>query len=157
LDNYIVLSIQAILAPALGISATALLLLGLSNRYSSLLNRIRILNSEKRKLIIELTEKGEFNYHDNVRYISVSKQIDILFLRCKLNRDSILCLQISIMIFVLTSVLIGFNLFIESKILDFVPIITFVIGMIFVFLGIAFSAKEVQKSYKMILIELKAD
>ena len=37
-------AIQAILAPALGISAVGLLLLGLTNRYSNIVNRIRLLN-----------------------------------------------------------------------------------------------------------------
>jgi hypothetical protein len=37
-------AIQAILAPALGISAVGLLLLGLYNRYSNIINRIRSLN-----------------------------------------------------------------------------------------------------------------
>ena len=42
-------AIQAILAPALGISAVGLLLLALMNRYSTIVNRIRLLNDEKRR------------------------------------------------------------------------------------------------------------
>ena len=51
-------AIQAILAPALGISAVGLLLLGLSNRYSTIVNRIRLLADEKRRITRQLTDSS---------------------------------------------------------------------------------------------------
>ena len=43
-------TIQLILAPGVMINACGLLLLGIGNKFSSVLNRIRILNDEKRRL-----------------------------------------------------------------------------------------------------------
>jgi len=42
-------TIQLMLAPAVMISACGLLLLGISNKYSSITNRLRILNEERRR------------------------------------------------------------------------------------------------------------
>ena len=41
--------IQFMLAPAVMISACGLLLLGINNKYSLVVNRIRLLNEERRK------------------------------------------------------------------------------------------------------------
>ena len=46
----IVQIIQAMLAPGLMISACGLLVLGMNNKYSIVVNRIRLLNEERRKL-----------------------------------------------------------------------------------------------------------
>ena len=46
----IVQLIQGMLAPGLMISACGLLLLGMNNKYSLVVNRIRLLNEEKRKI-----------------------------------------------------------------------------------------------------------
>ena len=48
--NNIVEVIQLMLAPGLMISACGLLLLGVNNKYSLVVNRIRLLNDEKRKI-----------------------------------------------------------------------------------------------------------
>jgi len=49
--NNIVEVIQLMLAPGLMISACGLLLLGVNNKYSLVVNRIRLLNDEKRKIL----------------------------------------------------------------------------------------------------------
>jgi len=50
--NNIVEVIQLMLAPGLMISACGLLLLGINNKYSIVINRIKVLNKEKRKLLV---------------------------------------------------------------------------------------------------------
>ena len=47
----IVQEIQYVLSPAVMVSSSALLLLGLQNKFSSLANRFRALNQEKRVLL----------------------------------------------------------------------------------------------------------
>ena len=48
--GFAVQAIQAILAPAIMVSACGLLLLGLLNRYTVIMARIRALNDERRRL-----------------------------------------------------------------------------------------------------------
>jgi len=150
-------AIQAMLAPAVGISAVGLLLLALMNRYSTLINRIRLLNEEKRRLMKMIAEQDELNYTDQTRYMSVVNQGKELLLRSTSLRNAILSMQSAIGLFVLTSALIGVNMFVTTGALRDAPLITFIIGMIAVFVGILYSATDVIRSLRIVLLEVKAD
>jgi hypothetical protein len=150
-------AIQAMLAPAVGISAVGLLLLALTNRYSTLVNRIRLLNEEKRRLMKLIADQGDLNYTDQTRYMSVVNQGKELLLRSTYLRNAILFMQSAIGLFVLTSVLIGLNMFVTTEALRDAMLITFIIGMIAVFVGILYSAKDVTRSLRSVLLEVKAD
>jgi hypothetical protein len=150
-------AIQAILAPAVGISAVGLLLLGLNNRYSTIINRIRLLNDERRKFVRFIAEGKELSYHDNARYMSVAHQTDRLLIRSRYVRNAILSLQVAVALFVLTSVAIALDLFVDAVSIRLLPLALFIVGMLSVLVGIAFAALEVQKSFSIVLIELKAE
>jgi len=150
-------AIQALLAPAVGISAVGLLLLGLNNRYSIIINRIRLLNEERRRYLRVLSEKDSLEYADNVRFMSISNQSKELLIRSRLVRNAILSMQLSIALFVLTSVTVGISLFISTDLAKTVPLVVFIIGMVSVLVGILFAAGEVHRSYKIILLEVKAE
>ena len=150
-------AIQAILAPALGISAVGLLLLSLSNRYSTIINRIRLLNDERRKFSRQLGEKGDLVYPDNIRFMSVTKQRQELLLRSRYVRNAILSMLAAVGLFVFSSVTIAFNLFVSNDLFRAIPLIIFIIGMISVFIGIVFYGMEVHRSFKIILLEVKGE
>ena len=150
-------AIQALLAPAVGISAVGLLLLGLNNRYSIIINRIRLLNEERRRYLRILSEKDSLEYSDNVRFMSISNQSKELLIRSRLVRNAILSMQLSIALFVLTSVTVGISLFIATDLAKTVPLVVFIIGMVSVLVGILFAAGEVHRSYKIVLLEVKAE
>jgi len=150
-------AIQAILAPAIGISAVGLLLLSLGSRYSTIINRIRLLNDERRKLSRLLSEKGELSYLDNVRFMSITKQREELLIRSRYIRNAILSMQSAVGLFVLSSVIIAVNLFITTDFLQALPLLVFIIGMCSVFAGVVFYAMEVYRSFKIILLEVKAE
>ena len=150
-------AIQAILAPALGISAVGLLLLGLYNRYSNIINRIRSLNEEQRRYAKLIAEDTELSYTDNTRYMSIRSQGKELLARSRYVRNAILSLQLAIGLFVLASVGIAINIFVASEIMKSLPLLVFVAGMLSLFLGVVWAALEVYRSYKIVLLETKAD
>ena len=151
------MTIQAILAPALGIYATGLLLLGLTNRYSSMVNRIRLLNEEKRKYMNFIVEKGELLYIENVRLGSITKQLKDLLYRSRLARNSILSIQSAIILFVLTSVIIGVNIFFSNYFVETLALMLLLTGMLFVLVGILFASWEIYNSYKIAVLEVKVE
>ncbi len=83
--NNIVEVIQLMLAPGLMISACGLLLLGMNNKYSIVVNRIRVLNDEKRKLLV----RSETALWDNVRLESITIQLEELIYRVKLVKRAV--------------------------------------------------------------------
>jgi len=149
--------IQAMLAPGLGISAVGLLLLGFSNRYTALINRIRLLNDEKRRFLKVLAEGRHLEYAENTRYMSVSQQIKELSSRTGLLRNAILSLETAIALFVLASISIGVGFFADSQKVQGVSLVLFLAGMVSVFISMLFAASEVRRSYRIIMIEVHAE
>lgn len=148
--------IQLMLAPGLMISACGLLLLGMNNKYSLIVNRIRLLNDEKRRVVSKISGK-EFNYEETVRIESISMQINKLIFRALLVRNAVLSYTIAVALFVITSLLIGFKFIFELEKLGSLITTLFLIGMISVLAGVLFAAYETIKGYEIIQVEVKLD
>lgn len=147
--------IQLMLAPGLMISACGLLLLGMNNKYSLVVNRIRLLNEERRKYLSK--HDKEFKYEENVRIESLSTQIQSLVVRVRLVRNAVFAYSVAVGIFVLTSLFIGINYLTESDKLDFVIAALFLLGMIAVLLGVIYASYETIKGYGIIRYEVKTE
>src|SRR5512135_788569 len=103
-------AIQLILAPAVMINACGLLLLSISNKFSSVLNRIRALNEEKRKLTLHAADRV-MHPLENQRIESIARQLKGLLERARLVQRSLLCYFTAIGLFIVTSMIIGIDFF----------------------------------------------
>lgn len=148
--------IQLMLAPGLMISACGLLILGMNNKYSLVVNRIRLLNEERRR-VLNKAAQSDFNLEENVRLASISKQLDHLTYRVKLVRNAVFSYTIAVALFVITSLFIGIQYFTDKGSLTFVVTILFLCGMISVLTGVIFAAIETMKGYQIIQLEVKID
>lgn len=148
--------IQLMLAPGLMISACGLLLLGMNNKYSLIVNRIRLLNDEKRRVISKASGK-EFSYEETVRIESISIQIKKLIFRALLVRNAVLSYTFAVALFVTTSLLIGFKFIFDLEKLGSLITALFLIGMLSVLAGVVYAAYEAVKGYEIIELEIKAD
>lgn len=148
--------IQFMLAPAVMISACGLLLLGINNKYSLVVNRIRLLNEERRKTKKKVSSET-YETEDNIRLESISKQLVLLVYRVKLVRNSVLAYTIAVALFVLSSLLIGVAFFTQRLDLDYIILAAFLIGMIAVFIGIIFAMLETKRGYEIVKFEVEAD
>lgn len=140
--------IQIMLAPGIMISACGLLLLGMNNKYSLVVNRIRLLKEELRKSKHDIL--GNELYHS-----SVGLQVKKLFYRISLIRNAVFSYSVAVAFFILTSLLIGFNNIASTVSFNSLVIISFLIGMAFVLTGVIFAAIEVWKGYKIVKIEIE--
>jgi len=152
----IVQVIQLMLAPGLMISACGLLLLGMNNKYSLVVNRIRLLNEEKRKFFSKAGEKN-LHYEENIRLESISMQIKELGMRVKLVKNAVLADTIAVAFFVLTSLFIGLDFVTGSENFNIIVTLLFLAGMILVLIGVIFAAYETKKGYEIIRLEVKVD
>lgn len=154
--NNIVEVIQLMLAPGLMISACGLLLLGMNNKYSLVVNRVRLLNDEKRKLL-ERSDESETALSDNVRLESITKQLKELVYRVKLVKSAVQYYTIAVALFILTSILIGMSYLFEMKNIQYFITIVFLAGMLLVLAGAMFAAYETKKGYEIINLEVEAE
>jgi VIT1/CCC1 family predicted Fe2+/Mn2+ transporter len=152
----IVQLIQLMLAPGLMISACGLLILGMNNKYSLVVNRIRLLNEEKRKFFSKAGEK-DFKYEEDIRLQSLSMQLTDLIFRVKLVRNSVLAYTIAVAFFVITSLLIGLQFVLGNENLNILITVLFLLGMLLVLIGVIYAAYETKKGYEIINLEVKID
>ncbi len=154
--NSIVEIIQLMLAPGIMISACGLLLLGMNNKYSLVVNRIRLLNEERRKAV-QKTDDNDFKYHENLRLESVSMQITKLVFRVKLVRNAVLFYTVAVALFVLTSISIGLSFLFDLTKLNSLITILFLLGMLCVLCGVIYASYETYKGYEIVNFEVKID
>ncbi len=154
--NNIVEVIQLMLAPGLMISACGLLLLGMNNKYSIVVNRIRLLNDEKRK-VLDRSGEGETALADNVRLESISIQIEKLVHRVKLVKHAVQYYTIAVALFILTSLLIGISYLLRMDNFQYIITIIFLFGMLLVLAGAVYAAYETKKGYEIINLEVNAE
>ncbi|MGA3287644.1 MAG: DUF2721 domain-containing protein [Bacteroidota bacterium] len=148
--------IQLILAPGIMINACGLLLLSISNKFTSVLNRIRALTEEKRKLMLNASQR-EFYPMENQRIESISRQVPGLLNRARLIRNAVFCYLVAVGLFVTTSLFIGMDYF--ASILQFRYFIlgAFLLGMIVVFIGVIFGVLDTMKGYNIVKFEVQVD
>ncbi len=150
-------TIQLMLAPAVMISACGLLLLGISNKYSSVNNRLRLLNEERRRHHNKLNQGSELEYLEITRLQSISRQLEELMYRSKLVRNVIVSYTIGLFLFIFTSLLIGIDIFLNTKITDYFALSTFILGLLSVGIGLVYSLTETLKGYKILEVEIKTE
>jgi Protein of unknown function (DUF2721) len=148
--------IQLMLSPAVMISACGLLLLGANNKYSSVVNRIRLINDEKRRLVMKAADR-EFTPEENLRLESTARQLKHLGVRARLVRDSVLSYTMAAAFFVISSLLIGAAVFQGFIGLHYLSTAVFLVGMLMVFAGVVFGVLESKKGFDIVRLEMNAE
>ena len=150
--------IQTLVAPAVMITGVALLLLTFNARHSSLVNRIRLLDEEKRHLYKVMSSSKAAARTETLRLKSIRNQLNLLLPRLAYLRNGMLCQTLAAMFFVLTSFSIGLTYFsVPPNVTQVAIHVTFISGMCLVLVGIAFLALEIFVSYRVIVIEAKQE
>ena len=98
----IVKEIQYVIAPAVMVSSSALLLLGFQTKFSNLASRFRALNQEKRVL----EHKPQREQAEEARLKNLIEQTGQLMLRASYVKNAIFSTYMAIICFVATSILI---------------------------------------------------
>ena len=155
-SSTIVNLIQAMLAPGIMISACGLLLLGMNNKYSTLVNRIRLLDDEKRKLNVIRLESA-LKDHQLIRMGSMILQLNKLANRVKLVRNAVLSYTIAVGFFIASCLTIGLQYILSQSTLFYFALALFLMGMLSVFIGVIVAAMETVRGYEIVKVELKEE
>ncbi|MCK4880944.1 MAG: DUF2721 domain-containing protein [Bacteroidales bacterium] len=150
METSIVQLIQGMLAPGVMISACGLLLLGMNSKYSLVVNRIRLMNEEKRKIF----HQERIDEIDSNRLSNIELQISHLIERISLVRNAVFSYSLAVALFIVSSVLIGVTIKKNTPAFDWLIVAFFYAGMFAVFVGIIFAAIEVWKGYRIVKIEI---
>ncbi|MCZ2845287.1 MAG: DUF2721 domain-containing protein [Candidatus Bathyarchaeota archaeon] len=152
----IVTLFQRVLVPVLMISGIGLFILVIQTRYGRIVDRIRILNSERleliKKEILKKVSKIEKIWND-YRLKGIQEQVAILIIRGKLLKDALKYMFISIFTAIISSLLLLIEQIIRFSLL-LIILALFILGMVMLFLACINVIKEVSKSYQAVIYEL---
>ena len=146
-------TIQAILAPALMISASGLLLLVINNRYSTVISRIRMLNDEKRKKLAD-PEGVDKDYVDVLRFESVMRQIPSLLTRANHLRRSLILIWLGVLSYILSSLCLGAGLVTDVNAAA-IAVGVFMFGLFSAGGGVMFALFDITLAYKVLKYEIE--
>ncbi len=141
-------SIQYMVAPAVMISSSALLLLGLQAKFSNLANRFRALQNERRLLAVREGRGSS----ENERLQNVETQVAYLMRRADYVKQSIVLSYAAIICFAGASVLIFLSLAYSAQLYG-VVIAVFVAGFLCVLAAAAVLILEARLAYQVLLLE----
>ena len=120
--------IQAMLAPGLMISACGLLLLGMNNKYSVVVARIRNLDQEIRGYR-KISLGGKLPDFDAERMKNIDLQTEKLIYRVKLIRNAVIFYSLAVAFFIISSLLISYQLLTGREIFTLI-LACFLAGML---------------------------
>lgn len=150
-------AVQAMLTPAVAISAVGLLLLTVSNRYSATISRVRLLNEERRRLRAAQHQQPTGGAANQGRLASVSQQTQALLARMRLLRNALFCLYLAIGLFVLTSVGIGAQVVAGWEVLRVAATAAFLGGMLAVLLAVSWATLDLRRSFRVVELDVQTD
>ena len=149
--SHIVQEIQYVLAPAVMISSTALLLLGFQNKFSALVNRFRMLNQEKRQLSL----KSNRTAAEDERLQNLIAQVQGLTKRATHMKNAIMLAYAAIMCFVVTSILLFLRLYTKIETLH-LTLVFFLLGLILLLVDSILLMAETFLAYQVVRLEKKS-
>jgi hypothetical protein len=142
-------SIQAAMTPAILFTASGLLLAGLQNKYSSLIQAVRALNDERR----ELLQKPNASDLEKARAKGIGKQIPHLLKRAQLVRNAVFFLYLGTLLFLLSSFIIGMS-HVGLPVMAHAVVALFVVGLVGLIVGILYALAEARLSYRVVRLEV---
>ncbi len=140
----------AMLAPGIMILACGILLLGMNNKYSLIVNRIRFLKEEKQKLY----GQNETNDIKSNRISNIELQISHLIHRISMVRNAVISYSGAIGLFIVSAILIGIKTNVALGGFYWIILAFFFAGMLSILTGIIFASIEVWKGYRIVRIEI---
>lgn len=143
--DYVAL-IQSMLSPGIMISACGLLLLGMNNKYSLIVSRIRILTTELRE-----TKEGSATQK---RTDCIHRQLPLLNRRMKLVENAVWLYTVGIALFIVAIFSIGLSQLSGNMLSIRLSFIFFILGLMVVLVGVFFAAREVRLGYSIIQLEI---
>lgn len=141
--------ISAALAPAVALSGCAILASTSQTKHSSILDRLRALNAERR----EYQEKP-LSPSDALRSESLERQIAVLFRRAHHTGKAILLLSLAMACIILSSISIALMQTIPFKGFHAFPQWAFVCGILLVLYALIEELLEVRLTFRVVRYEL---
>jgi hypothetical protein len=144
-------TIQLILAPVVMVTACALILNGLVQRYGAINDRLRGMAQER----IQLLRMMATSVFDHERLSEIDAQVPDLLRHHKLLRDALLMIYYAILAFVGNMFIIALAVTAQSEWIATAALVLFLTGTAVLLTGVLFAAFEVRSSHRSVQYEVR--
>lgn len=152
-------SIQLILAPVVMITACALLITGLLNRYGAVNDRLRLLARERFDLLrterATPSEEAIATAFNSERMEEIDRQLPALLKRHKMIHDAALRIYTAAFIFIADMLVIALSVMTESSLVTISALIVFLGGMLALLWGVVQAVIELRTSHTEVHYEVE--
>lgn len=149
-------TIQLILAPAVMVTACAILLGGPLSHYAALNDRLRALSRERLDLLRQANAaSAPADAFIPERFEEIDKQIPDLLHRHKLERNAVLSVYCAVLTFLITMFVIAVAAAADSAAIATFALVLFLIGTAILALGVLITAIEVRQSQRAVEYEVR--
>jgi len=142
--------INSMLVPGVMIVAASILLLSSNSKYSSIVNRIRLLHDER----ITIFDQSENSKQALKQVDKIELQISHLIHRISMVRITIVSFSAAVLFFTVSAVLMGIRSNFDINGYFWLMLSFFFGGLIAIINGVVFSVIEVFKGYRIVGIEI---
>jgi polyferredoxin len=148
--------IQAIIAPVVMVTASAILVGGCLQRYSEISSRMRALTSERLDLLRGVdAEPARADALTAERFHQIDRQLPELLRRHNRVRHAVVALYLSVLVFVVSMFVIALaRLAPASKLVVDVALLVFLAGTAVMLVGVVLTAMEVRISHLTVQYEV---
>jgi len=126
----------------------------MNNTYSMVVNRIRLLNEERRRSRDQARE-GQLAQQQQGRLRNVDAQLELLHWRIRSVRNAVLGYSAAVACFIVSSLFIGLRLLVLGLVVEGFILASFILGVLAALVGVAFAVAEVWQGYKIMEIEFE--
>jgi hypothetical protein len=147
--------IQFILAPVVMVTACGLILNSLGGRYSAVTNRLRLLSHERFELLQKPNASEAYFDFNQERIQQIEAQLPDLLCHHRALHHSILRIYIAIVLFLASMFILAGAALTQWPILEIIALITFLLGIGFLFLGVVLMALDFRQSHQVTENEVK--
>lgn len=139
-------TIQLVLAPVVMVSACAILLGGLLQRYAALNERLRSMNRERFDFMFA-NDATAVNYQrKQERLAEIGYQIPLLFRRHRLTHHSVLAVYSAVCVFISDMFVIALAAVVNADWCSTLVLLLFLAGVLLLFIGVLYTAVEIWSS-----------
>ncbi len=148
-------TIQLILAPVVMVSACALILVGLLNRYSAIANRLRAITRERLELLAMQSDSEHAPQLADQRLEQIDAQLPLLQRHHKQVHDAVLFVYYAIAAYIADMFVIALAVSTSALWLSTAVLLLFLVGMGCLFAAVLFMAREIRTSHQALHFEVE--
>jgi Protein of unknown function (DUF2721) len=155
----VIQTIQLIIAPVVMVTACAILLTSIQNRYATVNDRLRAMARERLELFrvnggARLTPPAPTDAYGVERLAEIDAQIPRLLRRHRLIRDSLLAIYVAVLIFLLSMLTIAAAFAVQTAIIGMLALALFLTGTTSLVVGVALTTIDVRLSHDALRYEV---